>query len=82
MGHWGWTLFGVYSISSVYGMLSIGCLCHFTAFVAFNTIKSYLMQLTTRSYGLGCFWHSLVACWLSVALLRDYVCVCSVYHCS
>ena len=28
----------------------------------FNTIKSYLMSLTTRSYGLGCFWHSLVAC--------------------
>ena len=30
---------------------------------AFNTIKSYLMQLMTRSYDLGCFWHSLVACW-------------------
>ena len=26
------------------------------------------MQLTTRSYGLGCFWHSLVARWSSVAL--------------
>ena len=25
----------------------------------------------TRSYGLECFWHSLVACWLSVALLHD-----------
>ena len=35
---------------------------------ALNTIKSYLMQLTTRSYGLGCFWHSLVARWSSVAL--------------
>ena len=29
----------------------------------FNTIKSYLMLLTTRSYGPKCFWHSLVACW-------------------
>ena len=47
-----------------------------------NTIKSYLMWLTTRSYGLECFWHSLVACWPSVALLHDHVCVCSVYHCS
>ena len=28
------------------------------------------------------FWRSLVACWLSVALLRDYVCLWSVYHCS
>ena len=26
-----------------------------------NTIKSYLMQSMTRSYGLGCLWHSLVA---------------------
>ena len=23
-----------------------------------------------------------MACWPSAALLRDYVCVCSVYHCS
>jgi len=28
------------------------------------------------------FWRSLVACWLSVGLLRDYVCFWSVYHCS
>ena len=27
------------------------------------------------------FWHSLVGCWLSVALSRDYVNVYSVYHC-
>ena len=26
------------------------------------------MQLTTRSYGLGCFWHSLITRWSSVAL--------------
>ena len=26
------------------------------------------MYLMTRSYGLGCFWHSLVAHWSSVAL--------------
>ena len=35
-----------------------------------------------RSYGLGCFWRSLVACWPSVALLHDHVCVCNLYHCS
>ena len=33
-------------------------------------------------YGLECFWHSLVTCWPSVALLHDHICVCSVYHCS
>ena len=47
-----------------------------------NTIKSYLMYSRTRRYRLECFWHSLVACWPSVAPLHNHVCVCGVYHCS
>ena len=40
------------------------------------------MWLTTRSYDRECFWRSLRPCWPFVTLLRNYVCVCSVYHCS
>ena len=55
---------------------------HALSLIQLYTIKSYLMQLTTRSYGLERFWRSLVACWPSLELLRDYVCVCSLYYCS